>query len=316
MSVAMMIPGPANVGQRKRVMIVSALRCFLLWVAVAEAGCYSNIYVNDVPPVTENGSATASDGDGDTATESDVDRDTALWRPEASARWQWQMQGELNLDVDADLFVVDLFGTSSDTIDRVHNTGRSVVCCFSVGVREQWTDDAEDFAEETIGNSVQAAQGERWLDITAPTVRDIMIQRIVLAGDKGCDGVAPDYMDSYLNDTGFDLSADDQIEYNRFLADAARERGLSVGLTNDIEQTETLEPYFDWVINESCLEWDECHLLTPFLSAQKAVFHVAYTPSAREGPSIQSQVCGDTAIAGFSTIIKNRELDDWVLFCE
>ena len=311
-----MMPGPTNVGQRKRMIVVPSLLCFLLWVMFAAAGCHSDIYVNDVPPVTEHGSATDSDVARDTATDSDVDGDTALWRPEASARWQWQMQGELNLEIDADLFVVDLFGTSSDTIDYIHNTDRRVICCFSVGVQEQWTDDAEDFAAWTIGNSVQAVQGENWVDITAPTVREIMIQRIALARDKGCDGVAPDYMDSYLNDTGFDLSAADQIEYNRFLADTSHERGLSVGLTNDIGQTEILEPYFDWVINESCLEWDECDLLTPFLSAQKPVFHVAYTPSAAEGPSIQSQVCGDNTIAGFSTIIKNRELDDWVLFCE
>jgi len=28
---------------------------------------------------------------------------------------------------------------------------------------------------------------------------------------KGCDGVEPDNMDAYLNDSGFDLTARDQI---------------------------------------------------------------------------------------------------------
>jgi hypothetical protein len=114
------------------------------------------------------------------------------------ARWQWQMQGALNLDIEADLFVVDLFGTSSDTIALLRDTGLNTVCCFSVGVQEQWTDDTEDFVPETIGNSVQTVQGENWVDITATSVREIMVQRMVLAQDKGCDGVAPDYMDGFV----------------------------------------------------------------------------------------------------------------------
>ena len=32
----------------------------------------------------------------------------------------------------------------------------------------------------------------------------------------GCDGVEPDNVDGYVNDTGFDLTAGDQLDFNRF----------------------------------------------------------------------------------------------------
>lgn len=40
-------------------------------------------------------------------------------------------------------------------------------------------------------------------------------------------------IDLFDNDADFSLTYDDQIAYNIFLANAAHERGLSVGLKND-----------------------------------------------------------------------------------
>ncbi|MMZ65925.1 hypothetical protein D1872_283710 [compost metagenome] len=69
-----------------------------------------------------------------------------------------------------------------------------------------------------------------------------MRARLDLAVQKGCDGVEPDNMDGYDNNTGFTLSADDQLAYNKFIANEARKRGLSVGLKNDLDQIIELEP--------------------------------------------------------------------------
>ena len=41
--------------------------------------------------------------------------------------------------------------------------------------------------------------------------------------------------------------------YNRWLADQAHRRGLSVGLKNDLGQIPELLSQFDWAINEQCL---------------------------------------------------------------
>ena len=133
---------------------------------------------------------------------------------------------------------------------------------------------------------------------------------------RGCDGVEPDNVDGYSNPNGVGLSASDQLDYNRFLADEAHARGLSIGLKNDLDQVEELEPWFDWALNEECLNWDECSLLRPFIDAGKAVFHVEYVDEQSAGPALAGEVCGVASISGFSTLIKTWDLDAWQIACE
>jgi hypothetical protein len=119
---------------------------------------------------------------------------------------------------------------------------------------------------------------------------------------KGFDGLEPDNIDAYANDSGFPLTADDQKRYNLWLAGAAHARGLSIGLKNDLDQVPDLVAHFDWALNEQCFEYDECERLLPFVAAGKAVFEVEY--------SLQSaRFCDKAAALGFSALRKNLNLD-------
>ena len=71
--------------------------------------------------------------------------------------------------------------------------------------------------------------------------------------------------DGYSNDTGFSLTFENQLNYNKMLAEEAHKRGLSIALKNDLSQIKQLEPYFDFAINEQCHQYNECSLLTPFI---------------------------------------------------
>ena len=138
-----------------------------------------------------------------------------------------------------------------------------------------------------------------------------MRRRLDLAASRGCDAVEPDNVDGYANDTGFDLTAADQLDYNRFIAAEAHNRGLSVGLKNDIDQVGDLEPYFDWALNEECFTYDECaRYRDNFLAANKAVFHAEYVEPGRI-----ADVCAVTDPLGLSTLVKKIELDAFRLPC-
>jgi hypothetical protein len=115
----------------------------------------------------------------------------------------------------------------------------------------------------------------RRLDVLGPIIE----RRLDLCRRKGFDGVGPDNVDAYQNESGFPLSARDQIRFNRFVARAAHARGLSVGLKNDLDQAAELEPAFDWALSEQCFEYSECERLLPFVRARKAVFTVEYALS-------------------------------------
>ena len=80
----------------------------------------------------------------------------------------------------------------------------------------------------------------------------------------------------YENDTGFDLSAGDQLTYNVDLAAVAHSYGLSVGLKNDVGQLSQLEDVFDFAINEQCARYNECTDYGGWIAAHKAVVEIEY----------------------------------------
>ena len=153
---------------------------------------------------------------GNGGDDSAVDNDAEWWQPAVSNTWQWQLAGTVNTSYDVDIYDIDLFDNSADQIRRLQDDGRLVVCYFSAGSYENWRSDADDFKQTDLGKTLDGWPDERWLDIRSESVRAIMTARLDLAMEKGCDGIEPDNIDGYTNDTGFGLTAADQLEYNHF----------------------------------------------------------------------------------------------------
>jgi len=105
--------------------------------------------------------------------------------------------------------------------------------------------DAASFPANVKGSGT-AGRGRNWLDIRSDGVKTIMAARLDLIKSKGFDAVEPDNVDGYSNSTGFPLTAQDQLNFNEWIAAQCHQRGLSVGLKNDVDQVGTLQPYFDW----------------------------------------------------------------------
>lgn len=228
-------------------------------------------------------------------------------RLSADSTWQWQLQGEVNTSYDVDVYDVDLFDTPDVTLDALRADGRIVVCYFSAGSYEGWRPDADDFVDDDLGHTLDGFDDERWLDVRSTTVRAVIERRLELAVERGCDGVEPDNVDGHTNDTGFDLTADDLLDFNRFVADAARERRLLVGLKNSGDQVADLVDHFDFAVNEQCHEYDECGQFAPFLEQGKPVFNAEYAQDIVDDPAA---VCADSTEADLRTLILPLDLDD------
>jgi len=228
---------------------------------------------------------------------------------ESSSTWQWQLQGDLNTSYDVTLYDIDLFDSSAETIRRLHTAGRKVICYFSAGSYEDWRSDADRFPSSTLGKALDGWDGERWLDIRSDALHSVMLARLDRAVSKGCDGVEPDNVDGYTNDTGFPLTAADQRRYNTFIARAAHERGLVIGLKNDLDQIPQLLPFYDFALNEQCHEYHECDKLQPFVTAGKPVFVAEYTARFRDDPAARDALCSQSRREHLHTLILPRELD-------
>jgi hypothetical protein len=232
-----------------------------------------------------------------------------VWQPIPGTTWQWQLSGPIDTSVAVMMIDLDLFEVPADTIAQLQAQGRVVICYFSAGSYEEWRPDAAAFPLELLGKPLDDWPGEYWLDIQRlDLLGPIMSQRLDLAQQKGCDGVEPDNVDGYNNDTGFALTAEDQLSYNIWLADEAHARGLSVGLKNDLDQVRELLPYFDWALNEQCFQYEECELLLPFIEAGKAVFGVEYELEPAE-------FCDQANEMSFDWLQKTYELDSWRVAC-
>jgi len=185
-----------------------------------------------------------------------------------------------------------------------------VICYFSAGSYESWRPDSSAFPAEVLGSEMDGWD-ELWLDIRSDALKPVMLARLDLAKAKGCDGVEPDNVDGYSNDTGFPLSASDQLLYNRYLATEAHHRGLSIGLKNDLDQVATLEPYFDFALNEQCHAYDECTLLEPFIDADKPVFNAEYAARYVEDTDhAREALCEEAQATGLQTLVLPLDLDD------
>jgi hypothetical protein len=224
------------------------------------------------------------------------------WQPEQGTSWQYQLSGRLDLSVDAAVYDVDWEETTAAQVAQLHAAGRHVICYVNAGAFEDWRPDAGAYPEELLGKPLDGWPGERWLDIRrTDLLLPLLAARLDFCRAKGFDAVEADNVDGWANDTGFPLTAQDQLTFNTAVARLAHDRGMSVGLKNDVEQVTELEPVFDFAVNEECLAYDECGEYTSFLAKGKAVLHVEYENSA-------SRRCVAASVNGMSTIFKFPDL--------
>lgn len=234
------------------------------------------------------------------------------WRPVPGLTWQWQIgDNEIDTSVEADVYDIDLYVDQS-IIDELHTQGRKVICYISVGSWEDWRPDADQFPEEVLGKDYEGWAGERWLDIRRlDLLGPIMRARLDLCAAKGFDGVEPDNMEIYDNDTGFPLTYQDQLDYALWLAEEAHVRGLAIGIKNASDQVQDLLKDFDFAITEDAFFYGWAEEMQPFIAAGKPVFATEYTDMDVDFDA----ACVWGRAHDFSFILKHRDLKAWLETC-
>jgi len=231
------------------------------------------------------------------------------WIPLPEMSFQIQFNGEPDREVEADVFDLDAFDTDPSIVQQLHQKGKHVICYINAGAVEDWRPDVGSYPSEIVGKAYQGWPGEYWLDIrNLEALAPLLEARLDLCLSKGFDGVEFDNVDGYQNDTGFDVTDADQLTFNRWLAEAAHERGLAAGLKNDPDQIVELEPWFDFLILESCFAQGWCNLAQPFVDAGKPVFAIEYTEI--------KEYCLMAKDASFTLLQKNLALDEWRETCQ
>ena len=186
-------------------------------------------------------------------------------------------------------------------VQALHVRGARVIGYIDAGTAETWRPDFPElqaFDQSCdgclFGNPLGNFPDEYWLNInsnvfgTNPNtgkresaqrfLLGEMLARLKEAKLIGVDAIEFDDVDVHQSShSGLSISPATQLQYNARLANLAHRVGFSVGLKNDLDQAATLQPYFDFAINEECWQFSECGALKAWPSKYgKAVFNVEY----------------------------------------
>lgn len=231
------------------------------------------------------------------------------WRPHSGLDWQVQFSGGIDTDVDADVFDLDAFDTGAAVVKALHDDGKRAVCYVNAGAWEDWRPDADRYPAVVKGKRLDGWPGERWLDVRRLSVlKPIIRDRLEMCRAKGFDGVEFDNVDGYSNQTGFALRKADQLRFNRWLARAAHDYGLAVGLKNTLGLAGELVGSFDFALLEQCFQYRECDLAQPFIDAGKPVIDIEYSLG-------RSRFCAEASDLGIVAMKKRLALNAWRRTC-
>jgi hypothetical protein len=237
--------------------------------------------------------------------------------------WQWQLDGSIDTRIldpvhnSRKMFDIDLFDTPTSTIRLLKRKHIAVVCYVETGAIENYRPDYGAFVRAgVVAAQMPGYSNENYVNINNPRTYSLMVSRLRLAKAKGCQGIEPDIDDTYFEDpnnsgdnsvtstfAGFPLTWHQQLAYDRRIASAAHDLGLTIALKNAPDQAfvHGMLPYIGFAIVEQCFEYSECSPFTQLIRAHKAVFEVEYNVAP-------SQFCGAANRLNFDALYKGVDL--------
>lgn len=229
----------------------------------------------------------------------------SAWCQSVGDVWDWQLTPPLDLRVSVDVLDLDPDEIDAADIAALKRRGVYTICYVSVGTLEDWRGDTDDFPTHIIGATYDDWPDERFLDIRAHDVLlPLMKARFRRCAELGFDAVEPDNMDVYSNESGFDLTARDAVDYVLALQRIAHGFGLDIGQKNVPELTPMLSPHMDFAITENCLADGWCDQMAPYTISNRPVFAAEYDVTI----SGRSMHCTEGTYLGLSIIFKDLDL--------
>jgi hypothetical protein len=229
----------------------------------------------------------------------------AFTAPLPSASWDWQLSVEnINPPKDIKAFGADPDSVTKEQILALNEAGVYTICYVSVGTLENWRNDKNIFHSNMIGKTYGDWPDEKFLDISNNELVNIMALRFANCSALGFLAIEPDNMDVYTNDSGFNISKEQTLDYIIFLAKQAHDLNLEIGQKNVPELTSELVGVMDFIITEDCFADGWCDDVLPYIAANKPVFNAEYTDTNVDF----NAACTYAAEHKISMILKDRDL--------
>lgn len=212
----------------------------------------------------------------------------------------WSNSGSHNKSLDTGQYVVHLDGFDA-TAKQVHEWKKKkklVTAYLSIGSLENWRPDRHDFPSDTIGKDYNGWAGEKWLNVSVwKKLIPVMTKRFEMVKSKGFDGFELDNTELHHHDPK--ATRQHGIDYTIWIATTAHKMGLLVFWKNSLDLIKDVVNYFDGVINEEAIHYNETGPLKLFYEQNKPVWVFEYTKLKHSIPSYISHVYLDIKYKGW-----------------
>ncbi|OUM56163.1 glycoside hydrolase family 114 protein, partial [Piromyces sp. E2] len=166
----------------------------------------------------------------------------AKWKPKPGLTWDYLLGGIPKTIENSTKDVVSFdLEYAEQMVPILHARGQKAICYFSGG-----TTDGKPDKDEFI---------KAGLVIKDEKLQPLIRKRFQRAYKYGCDAVEVDCLNIY--EFRKDFTKEDSFTFAKWIAETGHEENISVGLKNLPSLAERLEPYFDFAIVESCVEYNE-----------------------------------------------------------
>lgn len=245
----------------------------------------------------DGGTVVVDGGDGDGPTES---------------YWDWQLTEPFNLSRDLQVIDLDPDSVTASQVATLNSKGIKTICYVSIGTLEDYRDDIDDFPASVIGNIYGDWPDEKFLDVREIAILTPLMQaRFQRCKDMGFDAIEPDNMDVHENNSGFNISQSDMVDYIQALASVAHGMGLEYAQKNVSDLTPQLINTSDFVITESCYQDGWCNEVMAYSAAGKDILDAEYN----DRPIDFETACGFAANNDIKMILKDRDLTSQLETC-
>jgi hypothetical protein len=175
-------------------------------------------------------------------------------------------------------------------------------------------------ATSAIGWSTPAGAMERFVDFRNPTAAMLLLARVQLAKNIGCDGIL-----AYRNDAaafteptnthGFAaITSMQQTTWIERVAKQGHDLMISVGGRGGHAEANIgeIDDDYDFLVAERCTEIPNCELARPFIEARHAVFGLDYNTDDSGAAQTIEQLCPDWVNGMVDGVMKSVALDSSV----
>lgn len=103
-----------------------------------------------------------------------------------------------------------------------------------------------------------------------------MVGCIEIVSRMGCDVVDFDNVDGYQNENGMDLILEDFVFFMIFFVDEVYKCNMVIGFKNVGDIVKMMLLWMQFVVNEECVEFNDCRIFFQFVDVGKFVFYIEY----------------------------------------